>query len=196
MKRRYLPLLLMQKIKSKTMHSVKDLLLSSIIMIKLARLLFLNVHNIVLIPKTEEKHPLRRESESILRFRLMSVRFDFALTVPGNTKLALGVCHPPDAVSQMSRFTNFTPPINNVIPPRTMNHTGAAVDNRINDALHALSEDLYPSITAAARDFDVPTRTLQRRINRMGPLSSRLPNNKALSDAQEQAVYEYIKRLD
>ncbi len=30
----------------------------------------------------------------------------------------------------------------------------------------------------------------------MGPLSSRLPNNKALSDAQEQAICEYIERLD
>ncbi len=77
-----------------------------------------------------------------------------------------------------------------------MNHPGAAVENRINDALHALSEDLYPSIAAAARNFDVPTRTRQRRINGMGLLSSRLPNNKALSDAQEQAICEYIERLD
>ncbi len=69
-----------------------------------------------------------------------------------------------------------------------MNYPGAAVENRINDALHALSKDLYPSIAEAAQDFDVPTRTLQRRINGIGLLSSRLPNNKALSDAQEQAI--------
>ncbi len=77
-----------------------------------------------------------------------------------------------------------------------MNHPGAAVENRINDALHALSEDLYPSIAAAAQDFNILTRTLQRRINGIGPLSSRLPNNKALSDAQEQAICEYIEKLD
>ena len=76
--------------------------------------------------------------------------------MPENTKLALGVCHPPDAVIQISRFTNFTPTISNVILPRTMNHLGTTVENRINDALHALSEDLYPSIAAAARDFNVP----------------------------------------
>ncbi len=77
--------------------------------------------------------------------------------MPGNIELALGVCHPPDAVSQMSQFTNFTPPISNVIPPRTMNHPGVAVENRIIDVLHVLSKDLYPSIAVAARNFDVPT---------------------------------------
>ena len=116
--------------------------------------------------------------------------------MPGNTKLALGVCHPPDALSQMSQISDFTPPISSVIPPRTMDQSSAAIENRINDALHALSEDLYPYIAAAARDFDVSTRTLQRRINGVGPLSSRLPNNKPLLDAQEQAICEYIERLD
>lgn len=108
----------------------------------------------------------------------------------------LSATHLTDALSQISRFINFSPPISNVIPPRTMNQQGAAVENRINDALHALSEDLYSSIAAAARDFDIPTRTLQRRINGIGPLSSRLPNNKVLSDAQEQTIYGYIERLD
>ena len=79
MKRSHLPLPLMEKTESKPFHSVKNLLFSSIIMIKLARLLFLNVHNIVLIPKTGEKRPLRKESKSIPRFRLMSAHFDFAL---------------------------------------------------------------------------------------------------------------------
>ena len=55
---------------------------------------------------------------------------------------------------------------------------------------------MYPTIAAAARNFDVPTRTLQRRINGIGPWSSRSPTNKALSEAQEQAICEYIERLD
>lgn len=77
-----------------------------------------------------------------------------------------------------------------------MNESSAAAERRINDAMEALSEGLYPSIAAAARDFDIPTRTLQRRMNGMGPLSSRPPTNKALSDAQELAICEYIERLD
>ena len=77
-----------------------------------------------------------------------------------------------------------------------MDQSNAAVEDRINDAIGALSEGLYTSIAAAARNFDVPTRTLQRRVNGVGPLSSRLPNNKALSDAQELAICEYIERLD
>ncbi len=116
--------------------------------------------------------------------------------MPGNTKLALDVCHLTDALSQMSQISNFTPPISNIIPLLIINQSGAVVENRINDVLHALSEDLYPSIRATALDFDVPTRTLQRRITGVGPLSSRSPNNKAFSDAQEQAICEYIERLD
>ncbi len=77
-----------------------------------------------------------------------------------------------------------------------MNQSGAAVENQINDALHALSKDLYPSIRVAALDFDISTWTLQKKITGVGPLSSRSPNNKALSDVQEQAICEYIERLD
>lgn len=77
-----------------------------------------------------------------------------------------------------------------------MDQSNTAVESRINDAIDALSEDLYQTITAAARNFDLPTRTLQRRINGMGPWSSRSPINKALSKAQEQAICEYTERLD
>ncbi len=62
--------------------------------------------------------------------------------VPENTKLALDVCYPPNMLSQMSQTSDFTPPISNIIPPCIMNQSGAVVENRINDALHTLSEDL------------------------------------------------------
>ena len=66
-----------------------------------------------------------------------------------------------------------------------MDQSNAAIENRINDAIDTLSEDLYPTIAAAARNLNVPTRTLQRRINGMGSWSSRSLTNKALSEAQE-----------
>lgn len=84
----------------------------------------------------------------------------------------------------MARFRKFTPSINNIIPPHTIDQSNAAIESRINDAIDALFEDLYPSIAAAAQDFNVPTRTLQRRIDEMSLLSGRSPNNQALSDAQ------------
>ena len=57
----------------------------------------------------------------------------------------------------MSRFSEFTPSNSNVITLHTMDQLNADVENRINDAIDALSEDLYPTIAAAARNFDVPT---------------------------------------
>lgn len=75
-----------------------------------------------------------------------------------------------------------------------MDQSNAAIESRINDAIDALSKDLYLTIAAAVRNFDIPTRTLQRRINEMGPWSSRSATNKALSEAQEQAICEYIER--
>ena len=55
---------------------------------------------------------------------------------------------------------------------------------------------MYILITAEAQNFDIPTQIFQRRVNRVGLLSSRLPNNKAILDTQELAICEYIERLD
>ena len=43
------------------------------------------------------------------------------LTVPENTKLALGVCHPYDAASYMSFLVKFAPPFQRTIFPSQSN---------------------------------------------------------------------------
>lgn len=80
--------------------------------------------------------------------------------MPGNTKLVLGVCHPPDTDSHMSCFSKFIPSISKVISPHIMNQSNAADEGQIDDAIDKLSEGLYTSIAAAARNFDIPTQTL------------------------------------
>lgn len=77
-----------------------------------------------------------------------------------------------------------------------MSQSNVALERLIDDAMEALAEGLYQSVAAAARDYDVPARTLQRRMNGMGPLWTRPPTNRTLSEAQELAVCEYIDRLD
>ncbi len=108
----------------------------------------------------------------------------------------LSVCYPSDTFSQISQISDFIPPISNIIPSCIMNQSSTVVENQINDALHKLSKDLYPFIRTMVLNFDVPTRTLQKKITRVNPLSNRSPNNKAFSDAQEQAICEYIERLN
>lgn len=66
-----------------------------------------------------------------------------------------------------------------------MNQLGAVVQNRIKNFLHVLSKYLYPSIYIVMHDFDVPTQTLQKKINTTGLLSNRLSNNQVLSNAQK-----------
>ncbi len=78
----------------------------------------------------------------------------------------------------------------------TINQSNAGIESRINDVIDALFEDLYPTIAAAARNFIVPTQTLQKKINRISPWSSRSPTNKAFSKAKKKIICKYIERLD
>lgn len=81
-------------------------------------------------------------------------------TTYGNTKLAFGVYHRPDAAGEMSHFSKFTPSIYNIITPHTMNQSNAAIESRINDAFDAFSEGLYMSIIATVQNFDILTQIL------------------------------------
>ncbi len=69
-----------------------------------------------------------------------------------------------------------------------MDQSYAVIDARIDEAVGALSDGLYPSVTATARDFDVSARRLQRMIVGSGSLSSRSVNNKFPLDSQELAT--------
>jgi len=70
------------------------------------------------------------------------------------------------------------------------------VEQRILDAINAIHGDWYSNCTEAAEAFEVPLRTLQRRFNGAPSKSTRPSTNKALTDAQEQAIFDYIIHLD
>ncbi len=61
-----------------------------------------------------------------------------------------------------------------------MDQFNAAGESRIYDAIDVLSEGLYKLIAVAVQNFDVPTRTLQGKVNAMRLLLSRSPYNKVL----------------
>ena len=72
-----------------------------------------------------------------------------------------------------------------------------ALENRIDQAIDALYHGHYTNCSVAARAFDVAPRTLQRRWNGAGSRSTRpSAGKKALTDEQEQAIRDYIHRLD
>ncbi len=71
-----------------------------------------------------------------------------------------------------------------------------SVEQRILDAIEAIRKNDYNDCTNAAKAFDVSVRTLQRRWNGAPSKSTRSPINRALTDAQEQAIFVYIERLD
>lgn len=71
-----------------------------------------------------------------------------------------------------------------------------ALEDRIDQAIDALYHGLYTNCAVAARAFDVAPRNLQRRWNGSGSRSTRPSTNKALTNEQEQAIRDYIHRLD
>ena len=71
-----------------------------------------------------------------------------------------------------------------------------AIEDRINEAIDSIHDGWYTNCAAAAREYDVPLRRLQRRWNGSGSRSTHAGTNKALIEAQEQAICEYIARLD
>lgn len=77
-----------------------------------------------------------------------------------------------------------------------MSSTYQITQDRIRDAINALHDGDYSNPTAAARAFGVNPKTVQRRLRGGASKSSRLPTNKALNLEQEQAIRDYIERLD
>ena len=77
-----------------------------------------------------------------------------------------------------------------------MSSTYQVTQNCISDAINTLHNGDYSNPTAAARAFGVNPKTVQQRLRGGASKSSRLPTNKALNLEQEQALRDYIKRLD
>ena len=70
------------------------------------------------------------------------------------------------------------------------------IEERIEEALVAWNTCNYTSITRLALDFGVHPKRLQRRIKGGDSRTSRPATNKALMEAQEEAIRLYIRRLD
>ena len=69
-------------------------------------------------------------------------------------------------------------------------------ESRLQLALDAVVEGMYPNCAKAAAAFEVSARTLQRRWKGTAFKSTRPFINKALTDAQEQAIFDYIDDLN
>ena len=76
-----------------------------------------------------------------------------------------------------------------------MPDTYHAIEARVSQAKDAYLQRSYPTITAAARAYDVPCGRLQRRV-RGGNSKSTKPSHRALTEEQEQAVADYIGQLE
>ncbi len=69
-------------------------------------------------------------------------------------------------------------------------------EERISDTINVFHNGDYTNLTAAARAFGVSTKTVHQKLDGRASKSSRLPSNKVLSLEQEQALRDYIQRLD
>ena len=69
-------------------------------------------------------------------------------------------------------------------------------EKRMSDAINAFHNGDYTNPTAAARAFGVSAKTVHRSLDGRASKSSRLPSNRALNLELEQALRDYIQRLD
>ena len=77
-----------------------------------------------------------------------------------------------------------------------MSSTYRITQDRIRDAINTLHNGDYLNLTAAAQAFGVNPKTVQQRLRGGVSKSSQLPINGALNFKQEQAIKDYIKRID
>ncbi len=67
---------------------------------------------------------------------------------------------------------------------------------RILDAINVIHDDWYFNCIEATEAFEISLRTLQRQFNEVSSKSTRSFINKALTNVQEQAIFDYIKHLN
>ena len=77
-----------------------------------------------------------------------------------------------------------------------MASTYQMTEDAISDVITALNEGFYSTPTEAAKAYNVAPRTVQQRLQGMSSRSSQTPPNRALNPQQEQAIRNYLKRLD
>ena len=71
-----------------------------------------------------------------------------------------------------------------------------SVEQRILNIIEVIQKNDYNNCINATKTFDVSVQTLQRRWNEASFKFTRSLINRALTDAQEQAIFMYIERLN
>ena len=69
-------------------------------------------------------------------------------------------------------------------------------ERRVEEAIEALNDGLWPSVRGCASHFGILRSTLQNRWNGKASKSTREAANKRLSTAQERAIKDYIIRMN
>jgi hypothetical protein len=77
-----------------------------------------------------------------------------------------------------------------------MSPTNQEIEERIINAIHALSDQSRPNIAAAAREFDVPYQRLKARFKGRKSLFEREPNGRRLNPDHESALSRWIDYND
>ena len=70
------------------------------------------------------------------------------------------------------------------------------LEEAIGNALNDIADGNYVTVAQTAREYAIPERTLQRRVQGRGSYYTRPPTHQRLDAAQEQSLFEYIERLD
>ena len=77
-----------------------------------------------------------------------------------------------------------------------MPENSSEIEDRLSEALHAYHERKKPKIAPLAREFGVSYQQLRGRVRGRKSRSARSGPNKALDNAQEQALIAWIGILD
>jgi hypothetical protein len=69
-------------------------------------------------------------------------------------------------------------------------------EGRVQLAIDAYKKGLYPSMTTAAKAFDVPLRTFRRRVNGISARKESAGNGRKLTDTEESTLSAWILDMD
>ena len=107
------------------------------------------------------------------------------------------VRHPYDKATHMINFLLFQLPNFNVpFLSTTMPEDNATIENRIQDALDALSNQEKPNISKTARDYHVPYQRLRYRWQGRPSLLQRHPTHRLLNESQEKVLCTFMDTMD
>ena len=90
-------------------------------------------------------------------------------------------------------FDFFTHHLTSIYHNHNMPDSYAVIQLRSQEALATIAPGIKPKISQLAAEFNVPYHQLRNRYNEMNTKDS---HSYALTDHEEQALHQYIRRLD